>query len=69
MYAGLSFAATEELANMFELQQLYIPNRQLDLIESYGLNPQMQLFKSWLQKNIKKFEAYFAFLEEPVLAQ
>ena len=28
-----------------------IPNRQLALIESYGLNPNMQTFELWLQKN------------------
>jgi uncharacterized protein (DUF1501 family) len=31
--------------------QQVIANRQLDLIESYGLNPGMQTFESWLQKN------------------
>jgi len=31
--------------------QQFIPNRQLALIESYGLNPGMQTFESWLQKN------------------
>lgn len=33
--------------------QQSIPNRQLALIESYGLNPNMQTFELWLQKNKK----------------
>ena len=56
MYAGLSFAATEELANMFELQQLYIPNRQLDLIESYGLNPKCNPLKAGCKKTEKRLK-------------
>lgn len=28
-----------------------IPNRQVALIESYGLNPRMQTFESWLMRN------------------
>lgn len=54
-FASFGFPGAEELANMFEVQRLYIPNRQLDLIESYGLNPNMQPFESWLMKNKHKF--------------
>jgi hypothetical protein len=54
-YASFGFPGAEELANMFEVQRLYIPERQLDLIESYGLNPNMQTFESWLLKNKHKF--------------
>ncbi|NII27192.1 NmrA/HSCARG family protein [Pseudoflavitalea sp. X16] len=50
-YAAFGFSGAEELANMFEVQRLYIPQRQLDLIESYGLNPSMQRFESWVRKN------------------
>jgi uncharacterized protein YbjT (DUF2867 family) len=55
VYAGYGFPGAEELANMFEVQRLHIPGRQLDLIESYGLNPGMQSFKSWLIKNKGRF--------------
>lgn len=51
VFAAFDFPGAAELANMFEVQRLYIPNRQLDLIESYALNPAMQRFESWLQKN------------------
>ncbi|MDB5278709.1 MAG: NmrA-like family domain containing 1 [Ferruginibacter sp.] len=56
-YAALGFAGAEELANMFEVQRLYIPQRQIDLIESYGLNPAMQPFERWLSKNKSRFTA------------
>lgn len=57
VYAGFGFPGAEELANMFEVQRLYIKERHLDLIESYGLNPSMQRFEKWLEKNKDKFEA------------
>lgn len=60
VYAGFGFPGAEELANMFEVQRLYIKERQLDLIESYGLNPSMQRFKTWLEKNKEKFESHIA---------
>lgn len=56
-YAALGFAGAAELANMFEVQRLYIPNRQIDMIESYGLNPDMLTFESWVKKNKSKFDA------------
>lgn len=57
MYASFGFPGAEELANMFEVQRLHITNRRLDLIESYGLNPHMQTFETWLRANKEKFEA------------
>ncbi|MFT3705355.1 MAG: NmrA/HSCARG family protein [Agriterribacter sp.] len=55
VYAAFDFAGAEELANMFEVQRLFIPERTIDLIESYGLNPSMQTFESWLFNNRQKF--------------
>jgi uncharacterized protein YbjT (DUF2867 family) len=55
IYAGLGFEGAEELANMFEVQRLHIPNRQLDLIESYALNPAIQPFENWVKKNANGF--------------
>lgn len=55
IYAAFDFAGAEELANMFEVQRLFIPERTIDLIESYGLNPSMQTFESWLLNNKEKF--------------
>jgi uncharacterized protein YbjT (DUF2867 family) len=54
IYASFTFPGAEEIANMFEVQRLHIPNRQIDMIESYGLNPGMQSFENWLRKNKQK---------------
>ncbi|MCW3087261.1 MAG: NmrA-like family domain containing 1 [Sediminibacterium sp.] len=50
-YASLGFPGAEELANTYAFNKLFIPNRQLDLIESYGLNPSMQPFEKWVARN------------------
>ena len=58
-FADMNFPHASELANMFEVQRLYIPEKLMSLIESYGLNPGMLSFKQWLIKNKDKFDAYF----------
>jgi len=58
-FAAMNFPGMEELANMFEVQRLYVPEKLMSLIESYGLNPGMLSFKHWLIKNKEKFDAYF----------
>jgi len=55
-YATSDLPNAAEMANMFEVQRLHIPNRQLDLIESMGLNPALQSFETWLLKNRETFE-------------
>jgi hypothetical protein len=55
VFVQFPFAGAEELANMFEVQRLYIPDRQIDMLESYRLNPAMQGFEQWLQKNKEGF--------------
>ena len=62
MYAELGFPGAEELANMFEVQRLYITDRQIELIESYGLNTEMQSFETWLLKKKDQFATQFATL-------
>lgn len=57
VYAAFDFHGAVELANMFEVQRLYIPQRQLDLIESYGLNPGMQRFEAWVRKHQEAFKS------------
>lgn len=59
IYAAFNFPGAEELANMFEVQRQYIKERQVDLIESYALNPLMQSFKSWVKNNKTRFEQIF----------
>jgi uncharacterized protein YbjT (DUF2867 family) len=51
LYASFGFPGAEELANMFEVQRLYITSRQKEMEESYRLNPEMQTFERWLQQN------------------
>lgn len=67
IYASFGFPGAEELANMFEVQRLYIPTRQLDLIESYGLNPAMQSFEHWVTKNKERFVQSFREQLEPAV--
>lgn len=55
-YTALGFPGAEELANMYTYNKIHIPNRRLDLIESYGLNPNMQPFETWMIKNKSVFE-------------
>jgi uncharacterized protein YbjT (DUF2867 family) len=59
-YASLGFPGAEELANMYTYNRLHIPNREVDLIESYGLHPTMQSFTKWMQANKIQFQQAFA---------
>ena len=54
-YAAFDFPGAEELANMFEVQRLYITDHLADKIESYGLNPAIQPFRNWVEKNKAAF--------------
>lgn len=56
VYASFGFPGAEELANMFEVQRLYITSRQADLLESLALNPGMQSFESWVTKHQERFK-------------
>lgn len=58
LYTALGFPGAAELAGMFEVQQLYIPYRQVAMIESYGLNPSMQRFEDWVKNNKQQFHQY-----------
>ncbi len=55
-YASLGFPGAEELANMFDVQRRFIPNRLVDMIESYALHPNMQSFEKWLVKHSQQFK-------------
>jgi uncharacterized protein YbjT (DUF2867 family) len=63
VYATYDFPGAGELANMFEVQRLYITDRHKDMIETYSLNPNTQSFENWLKKNKNKFDTYFEQLE------
>jgi uncharacterized protein YbjT (DUF2867 family) len=59
VYASYGFPGAEELANMFEVQRLFIPERTEDLLESYRLNPSMQGFEAWVERNKYRFFSFF----------
>lgn len=54
-YSSLGFEGAPQYANWYTYQRLHIPNRQIDLIESYGLHPAMQGFEKWLLRNKNLF--------------
>lgn len=55
VYAAYNSPVAAEQADTFQVQRLYAPNRQMDLIESYGLNPGMLTLEKWMIKNKEKF--------------
>ncbi len=55
VFGGFDFQGADDLANMFEFNRLYIPNRQKDLEESRSLYPRMQTFEQWLMEYGRKF--------------
>jgi uncharacterized protein YbjT (DUF2867 family) len=61
-FAASGFAEAAEMANMFEFQRLFAPERQIDLIESYGLNANMVTFENWVNQNKFRFEMHLAAL-------
>lgn len=56
-YAASAIRDAKELADMFEVQRRYVPGRQLDLIESHGLNPSMLSLEKWLIDNRERLLA------------
>jgi uncharacterized protein YbjT (DUF2867 family) len=49
VYASFGFPGAEDLANMFDVQRRYVPNRKADLELSRRLYPHMQTFDQWAQ--------------------
>jgi len=54
-YAALGFPGAGELANMYDFNRLYIPNRKADVARSRALYPAMQTFEAWMTTNREKF--------------
>jgi uncharacterized protein YbjT (DUF2867 family) len=55
VFASFGFPGAEELANMFEVQRLHIPERKADLEESRRLYPGVRSFEQWLTTNKDRF--------------
>jgi uncharacterized protein YbjT (DUF2867 family) len=54
-YAAFPFAGASELANMFEFNRLYIPERKADMELSKKLWPAIRSFETWLAANAQRF--------------
>ena len=55
LFKSFGFPGAEELANMFEVQRLFMPDQLVGLIESYALNPDIQSFENWVFTNKAQF--------------
>ena len=55
-YASFGFPGAQELADMFEFNRLYIPERRADMAESRALYPGMQSFEEWMTANKQQFQ-------------
>ncbi len=51
VFASLGFPGAEDLANMFDFNRRFIPNRRVDLERSRELYPKMRTFESWAAAN------------------
>jgi hypothetical protein len=65
-YTALYFPGTEELSDMFAYNRLHTRYRSIDMIESYGLNPSMKTFETWVIENKILFQQLLAHQEEAV---
>lgn len=54
-YAALGFPGAEDLANMFDFNRRFIPNRRKDLELSRSLYPKIRTFEAWLAENRERF--------------
>ncbi len=57
VFSKLGFPGAEDLANMFEYNRLFIPNRPAYLEQSLALYPEMQRFEPWVEANRQNFAA------------
>jgi len=57
VFAMLGFPGAEDLANMFEYNRVFIPNRQADREQSQALYPEIQRFEPWVKANKDRFAA------------
>jgi uncharacterized protein YbjT (DUF2867 family) len=55
VFASFGFPGAEDLANMFDFNRRFIPNRAADLAECRRLYPSMQTFETWLTANKDRF--------------
>lgn len=59
-FAALGFPGARALADMFEFNRQYIPNRRVDLAKSRELYPEIRPFERWLRNQLPAFERALA---------
>lgn len=55
LYRSLEMGGGDEWANLFEVQRLFVPDREREMAESYRIYPGMQPFENWLRKYRNQF--------------
>jgi uncharacterized protein YbjT (DUF2867 family) len=65
-FASLGFPGAADLANMFEFNRVYVPNRRADLAKSRELYPEIRPFERWLRSHAASMEKVLD-AEQPVL--
>jgi uncharacterized protein YbjT (DUF2867 family) len=60
VFAAFEFPGADDLANMFDFNSRFIPNRQADLEQSRSMFPAIRTFQTWLEGNREKFTGTFA---------
>ena len=59
-FAALGFPGARDLADMFEFNRQYVPNRRIDLAKSRELYPEIRTFERWLRTHTPAFERAMA---------
>jgi uncharacterized protein YbjT (DUF2867 family) len=59
-FAALGFPGARDLADMFEFNRTYVPNRRLDQAKSRELYPEIRPFERWLRGHVPAFERALA---------
>jgi uncharacterized protein YbjT (DUF2867 family) len=59
-FAALDFPGARDLANMFDFNRQYVPNRRVDLAKSRELYPEIRPFERWLRGLVPAFERALA---------
>jgi uncharacterized protein YbjT (DUF2867 family) len=55
VFSSYGFPGAEDLANMFDFNRRFIPERKTDLAASRALHPPLSSFNKWLAENKHKF--------------
>lgn len=59
-FAALAVPGAADIADMFEFNRLYVPNRRMDVAKSRELFPEILSFEHWLKRHAGAFEGALA---------